>query len=153
MRTHNVFGFALSLLVVEAWLYNYFLIAIFTSILLTLSINWFIDRIAGHKGYRRAPYTHSFITSTVIAVAIAMLYIYALDFLGVTVPVQQVFAASICVAVSHMLLDMMTKDGIYPIWPLAGNKLSILGVRYDNPAINTLFVVISIAIILAILLT
>lgn len=122
----------------------------FSSIFLTLSINWFIDHVAGHRGYRRAPYTHSFITSTAIALIITFLYIYILGLINLTVSAA-IYAASVAIAITHMVLDMMTKDGIYPLWPFSSSRVSILGVRYDNPIANTLFVLISLIIVVLIL--
>lgn len=153
MRTHNVFGFAVSLLPIRMWLREDLPTAVFTSILFTASINWFIDFVAGHRGGRRTPYTHSLITSTFIAAVIAILYIYALHILGVAAPLQQVFAASISVAVSHMMLDAMSRDGIYPLWPFTKKRLSILHIRYDNSVANTLFIVISVVIIVLVFLS
>ncbi len=153
MRTHNIFGFAISLLMLRAWLYRYFFLVVFTSTYLTLSINWFIDRVVGHRGYRRAPYTHSFITSTIISIIIVLPYIYVLKIFGFEISIQlNLYMAAISVAFSHIILDMVTKDGVYPLWPFSRGRLSILGIRYDNPIANIFFVLISIILIAMMLL-
>ena len=151
LRTHNIFGFAIALLVLRTWLYKHLLLTVFSSIFLSLSINWFIDHVAGHKGYRRTPYTHSFVTSAIIAVIITLLYLYALRLLGVYIPMELLYGA-VAIAVSHILLDMVTKDGVYPLWPFSRGRVSVLGIRYDNPIVNIFFVIVSIAIVAVILL-
>lgn len=147
-KTHNIFSFAISLLILRIWLYTAFLLAIFSSIFLSLSINWFIDHVAGHKGYRRAPYTHSFVTSILISILVAFLYTYILRTLGFALPIPLLYIASIAIAASHMFLDIMTKDGIYPLWPFSKVRISILGARYDNPALNAFIAIVSLTMII-----
>lgn len=105
---------------------------------------------------RRAPYTHSIFGSIMISIAISvpillMIYIYE-NFMAIEM-LLNLLAISISIGLSHILLDMFTADGIYPLWPINKARLSLLRVRYDNFVLNVFTIFISIAILITSLIT
>lgn len=126
------------------------------SVYLSISINWASDSVLGHKGFKRTPYTHSMFGSTMISIIMAMpmillIYLYFPNALtNIAVPLA---LTSIAVGYTHLLLDILTADGVYLFWPLSKKKISLLKVRYDNYITNLLTTFISIMIIAWVLFT
>uniref|UniRef100_A0A7C4NK18 Metal-dependent hydrolase n=1 Tax=Ignisphaera aggregans TaxID=334771 RepID=A0A7C4NK18_9CREN len=155
-RTHNLFSFAISLSISLNLLNLDIFYATIVSIYLSISINQVTDSVLGHKGFKRTPYTHSIFGSTMISVIMAvpmtfLVYLYFPNALiNIAIPLVLI---SIAVGYTHLLLDILTADGVYLLWPLSKKKISLLKVRYDNSTINILITFISIMIIAWILFT
>lgn len=124
------------------------------SLYLSTAINWAIDSIAGHKGFRRTPYTHSVfgassISIIVITPILMLIYLYFSNILVKLI--TPLTLTSIAIGYTHLLLDILTVDGVYLFWPISRKRISLLKVRYDNFVANTLITLVSIIIILGVL--
>lgn len=150
-RTHNVFSFAVAL-----WLSAYLrtsdslIYSVALSLFFSIALNWLIDSVAGHKGMRRTPYTHSpigvFVFSLLLVVSVATIsYIFGV-LVSISMLLELLFFAYM-IGVSHLFLDMLTADGIYILWPFTSNRLSLLKARYDNKPLNNFIQLVSLVAI------
>lgn len=125
------------------------------SIYLSTAINWAIDSVAGHKGFKRTPYTHSVLGASTISIIVIMpvlFFIYSYSLKNIlTKLITSLTLISIVIGYTHLLLDLFTVDGVYLFWPLSRKKISLLKVRYDNFIANTLITLVSITIIVGVL--
>lgn len=117
----------------------------------SIVINYIVDSIGGHRGYRRSPHTHSIIGSAIISILVSLPIIIAVRSLSLSIPKEiqlSLLALAILVGLSHVLLDMFTADGVYPLWPFKKTKVSLLQTRYDNLILNILMIIVSLLIII-----
>lgn len=152
-KTHNIFGFAiafwLSTKILDIEVFYIFMLSLY----LSMAINWSIDSIAGHRGGRRTPYTHSLLGSVIMSMAmiipiISIKYLYEIN-ISIEL-LANISIIAIAIGLAHLALDMFTADGIYILWPISKLKLSISKARYDDPILNFLAVFISIMILLSV---
>lgn len=154
-KTHNVFGFAIALLLSLRLLKINIVYGVFLSLYFSLIINWAIDYVAGHKGLRRTPYTHSITGTTLISTLSLTPVLVMLQIYGVQSDiwiVLRLLLLSLPVGLSHLLLDMLTADGVYLLWPASRSRIALLRARYDDPLLNTFVSIVSIVIVLSLFL-
>ena len=148
--THNVFSLALCLWVSKLLHIEPVIISVLLSLMLTVFINWFIDSVAGHKGFRRTPHTHSILGALIISLLLS-LGIYAITLLlGILMSMAlltKLIALALTSAFSHLLLDIFTANGIALLWPFKKRRFLIIGMRYDDPMLNAIIISLSILII------
>ncbi|MEM1896804.1 MAG: metal-dependent hydrolase [Ignisphaera sp.] len=155
-RTHNIFSFAIAL-----WISTYLHIidsliyAISISLFFAIALNWLIDSLAGHKGMRRTPYTHSPIGVLMLSLLLVASMAIVLRTIGSNMSLHEfldLLLLAYIVGVSHLFLDMLTADGVYLIWPFGNTKISLLKARYDNRLLNNFVQFLSIVIIVLLIL-
>ncbi|MCC6016084.1 MAG: metal-dependent hydrolase [Desulfurococcaceae archaeon] len=149
-RTHNLFSFAISFAAYSSLLKLELFYSAIISLYLSTVVNYVIDTLGGHKGFRRAPYMHSILGSTAISIIASIPVIAIATHIIASVELWiELVAIAIVVGLSHIFLDMFTADGIYALWPFTKTRVSLLKARYDNPILNMFTVLISITIIIA----
>jgi len=55
-------------------------------------------------------------------------------------------------ATFHLLLDAFTESGIYLKYPFSKKRFAVTRLRYDNPILNALVVLASLALVISVLM-
>ncbi|MCX8186672.1 MAG: DUF1286 domain-containing protein [Sulfolobales archaeon] len=146
MLTHVLFTFALASLVCstqirDVWVLN-------NVFIYSLLINYFID-VFGHLNGKRTPLTHEVINNVSISLATGLIIHFIISH-TVYIPALVVVATSVIASFTHLFLDLITGN-IYLAKPLGLVKLNLSVGRYDDFALNTLFIFMSLVIVVLIL--
>lgn len=96
--------------------------------------------------HRRTRLLHDVTGGLLLAGVLAFL---GLPFTGPTVEALKVFAALASAIGVHLLLDSLNPSGVY----LAGRRLVLARIRYDDPLANYSIQLFSLSIIIAVLAT
>lgn len=155
MKTHNLFGFSVALWLSLKMLELEILYSVVLSAYLSTAVNTMIDRVGGHRGFRRTPYTHSILGSALVSVVVAVpliLFIFALGIPRGEGMVQGILALSLVAGFAHLFLDMLTVDGVPLVWPLSVRRYRLARVRYDSVLANGLIIAASLAIVAVLVL-
>ncbi|MEM3363703.1 MAG: DUF1286 domain-containing protein [Thermoplasmatales archaeon] len=139
MTTHILFSIFVLLLFQIKMGVDYPIQIIFLSL-----INFVIDGFghSGSRGLHRIPLTHSLPSGVIIGAVGGLGEFYAFRFLGGPVPLWFSITGGVLVGLSHLLLDMMTFNGIY----IVRRRFAIA--HFKNGLIDIPFAVTSIAFIL-----
>ncbi len=106
-------------------------------------LNYIIDAY-GHRGAFRSPFTHSVIGVTIMCASLGVA-IYAILSLTLNyVPSISILEGLLFSGYSHLLLDSLTRFGIYPLYPFSRKRFSIACISYDDPLINRVLIAASI---------
>ena len=135
--THIAFSFMLVYLISILLGYSH-LDSIGLAVLSSTIINYVIDAF-GHEEFhghiRRSKVTHSLSTSSLLGAIIGLTIAYFIKcniVLGVL--------SGLTTSLSHLFLDSLTMGGIY----ICGKRYRIASYRYNNPILNSSFVILSI---------
>jgi hypothetical protein len=97
----------------------------------------------------RSFWTHSVFTAPLWGVAVALVTVYFLDrIVDLGMPASQavlLYALSVVIAYSHLLLDALTEGGIF----LGRRRVALTHFRYNNPIINGAFAALGILLVFA----
>lgn len=113
------------------------------TVILSFIINGVID--LGHTRIygvvMRSPYTHEALNCAGLSVLLgSILWIAIGDIYGVSL--QESLVASLLIAGSHLLGDLITRNGIYVRVGINMLRISLSSYRYNDPAVNLIYVLI-----------
>ena len=129
---------------------HYLIVQALSSALLSAVMNYSIDSFFGHKGFKRTPYTHSILGSFTLSLLITLAIYIMCMFIGLRncfTWLNNVFLQCLSIAFSHLLLDSLTVDGVYPLWPFSRSKIALTHRRYDYIALNLSMQIIAVVLI------
>jgi len=148
--THNVFSFATNLWILRMLGLGDIACATLVSVSISIIVNWVIDSLAGHKGRRRTPYTHSLTGAFIITLLFTIATHFTLQLLGINNPAHITLVTAVLVlltSLTHLLLDSFTADGVELLWPFKRGRISLSNRRYDDPSLNALFIVLAVILV------
>jgi membrane-bound metal-dependent hydrolase YbcI (DUF457 family) len=148
--THNVFSFATNLWILRMLEVGDIACATLVSVSISIIVNWVIDSLAGHKGHRRTPYTHSLTGAFIITLLLTIATHLMLQLLGIHSLAHITLVTAVLVlltSLTHLLLDTFTVDGVELLWPFRYGRISLSNRRYDDPSLNTLFIVLAVILV------
>jgi len=154
--THNAFSFALCLWVAKLLLDEPLVLVVLLALIATLFTNWFIDSVAGHRGPRRTPYTHSILGASAISLLLTLSTYTVTVLLNLAIDVtllKNIFILALVSSLSHLLLDAFTADGVALLWPFKKRRVSLTSLHYDNPLLNGVAIGVGIALVLLYILS
>ncbi len=136
--THIIFSFTLVYLI-SIYSGSSYLDSMWLAVSSSIAINYVID-VFGHTHSKkgsiiRSKATHSLSTASIIGIVIGLAIAYFMNYdlvLGVL--------SGLATSLSHLFLDSLTMSGIY----ICGRRHRIASYRYDNPVLNSGFIVSSI---------
>ncbi|WP_291764719.1 DUF1286 domain-containing protein [Caldivirga sp. UBA161] len=157
LRTHIIFSIGLTALIESALGISNIILLLGSSIVLSYLINLLID-VLGHEernGFtRRSPRTHtmgrSFAVGLIVSILVA-LFLYYMSPIGIYKALIIVLMGPV-VGWSHMLLDMLTENGIYVKRRGRWVRFALAHYKYNNPVLNWLFIIIGVMLLIKSLL-
>jgi hypothetical protein len=97
----------------------------------------------------RSFWTHSVFTAPLWGILVALATVYFLDrVIGFGMPALQallLYALSVIIAYSHLLLDALTEGGIF----LGKRRVALAHFRYNNPIVNGAFAALGVLLVIA----
>ncbi|WP_292000320.1 DUF1286 domain-containing protein [Caldivirga sp.] len=153
LRTHVIFSMGLITLAESALRISNVVLLLGSSLVLSYLINFLID-VLGHEeknGFtRRTPRTHtmgrSFTLGLIISILTAM-FLYYMSPIGIYKALIIALMGPVT-GWSHMLLDALTENGIYVKRRGKWTRFALAHFKYNNSALNWLFIVIGVMLII-----
>lgn len=157
LRTHVAFSVGLTALTESTLGISNIILLLGSSIVLSYLVNLIIDAL-GHEekdGFtRRSPRTHtmgrSFTAGLIISLLVA-LFLYYMSPIGAYRALIIALMGPV-VGWSHMLLDALTENGIYVKRRGRWVRFALAHFKYNNPALNWLFIIIGVMLLIKSLL-
>ncbi|AFH42786.1 metal-dependent hydrolase [Fervidicoccus fontis] len=140
-KTHLLFGTGLSL----------YIISLFgqisqISILFIVIFSIFPD--LDLKNNHRKLFHNIFALLLIPAIAVVLSYNYLIDYQLTSESEILIYLSAVISYGLHLILDMLTKMGVYLFWPLSNKSIGLKLVRTDNNLLNAVLSIIGMLLII-----